>query len=101
MGRSFPLMYVLMERRDTASYQFLFNKIKELIPNVTVKNIMTDFEAATRKAIRMVFPSARLSGCYFHYIQAIVKRFRKYGLNDEKFALAREKVCVLRSFYTH
>lgn len=81
-----------MEKKDTVSYRTLFTKLRELIPNVHVNNFMTDYEAATRKAIREIFPNSRLSGCFFHYVQAIVKRFRRYKLDDDKFSLAKEKV---------
>lgn len=66
-----------------------------MIPNVRVKNCISDYEAATRRAIREVFPKSRLSGCYFHYVQAIVKKFKSFGLNCEKFSNARQQVCAL------
>lgn len=57
---------------------------------------MSDYEAATRKAIREVYPKARLTGCYFHYVQAVVKKFKKYGMrDDENFRDVREQVCAL------
>lgn len=38
---------------------------------------MTDFESGMRNAIRQVYPSCDLRGCYFHYTQAIRKKARK------------------------
>lgn len=90
------MMYILMEKRDTSSYKVIFEKLKALIPNNTITNCMSDYEAATRKAIRQVFPKARMSGCYFHYVQAVVKKFKKFGMrDDENFKDVREQVCAI------
>lgn len=67
--RSYPLAYILMTRRDTKSYELILSKLKSMLPGVNVETCMSDYEAATRKAIRIVFPKARLAGCYFHYVQ--------------------------------
>lgn len=57
---------------------------------------MTDYECATRKAAKKHFPLARLVGCYFHYIQAINRVARKFGLSkDEKFSTVIKYVCGL------
>lgn len=57
---------------------------------------MSDYEAATRKAVRAVFLKSRLSGCYFHYVQAVVKKFKRFGLKkDDKFKGAMEEVSAL------
>ncbi|XP_037033816.1 uncharacterized protein LOC119072663 [Bradysia coprophila] len=94
--KSYPLAYILMTKRDTSSYELILTKLKAMFPSVNVECCMSDYEAATRKAIRIVFPSARLAGCYFHYVQAIVKAFKRFGLkNDEKFDNVRQQVSVL------
>lgn len=36
---------------------------------MNVVNCMTDYEAATRKAIKDQFPNSKVTGCYFHYVQ--------------------------------
>lgn len=74
-----------MEKKNASSYRIIFNKIKAMIPKVNVTNCMSDYEAATRKAIREVFPKSTLSGCYFHYVQAIVKKISKFGLMNKKY----------------
>lgn len=85
-----------MEKRDTSSYKVIFEKLKALLPKNTISNCMSDYEAATRKAVREVFPTARMSGCYFHYVQAVVKKFKKYGMkDDDNFKEVREQVCAL------
>lgn len=72
-GRCYPLAYILMERKDYSSYMHEFDKLKELIPSINVVNCMSDYEAAIRKCIKKQFPESRISGCFFHYVQAINK----------------------------
>lgn len=44
-----------MERKDTASYELVLNKIKELISSkFRTVTCMTDYEAATRNAVNKV-----------------------------------------------
>lgn len=73
-GRCYPLAYILMEKKDFKSYMTVFNELKIMLPSMNVINCMTDYEAATRKAIKEQFPTSRISGCFFHYVQAIQRR---------------------------
>ena len=68
-------MYCLMERRTTAAYEQILETLKNIVlPNKTVKKIMTDYEASLRKALRKVFPEAQLLGCWFHFAKAVHKK---------------------------
>lgn len=98
-GRCYPLAYILMERRDYYSYMLIFDEIKKLIPSMNVVNCMSDYEAATRKALKEQFPNSRISGCFFHYVQGINKAAKRFGLKNKKdngkFEDTINKVCAL------
>lgn len=80
---SFPVMYALMTRKTTALYQSVFEKLHELLPDFQPSQVIADFEEAPANAIRAVFGDAvTVSGCWFHYSQALLKRLRKIGLTD-------------------
>lgn len=94
--RCFPLAYVLMERKDYRSYVKVFTELKKLVPSMKVVKCVTDYECATRKAILEQFPGVRLTGCYFHYIQALMKKGRRMGLlKDEELKSAINKIGAL------
>lgn len=43
-----------------------------------------------------MYPEAEIYGCFFHYVQAITKKFRTYRLNkDDKFAQVMQKIAAL------
>lgn len=94
--KSYPLAYILMENRSCASYDRVFSKLKELIPSDRVTEIMADYEAATRKEAKKHFPQARIVGCWFHYIQAVNRVAKRFGLlKDDKFSDAVKYISVL------
>ena len=87
-SKSIPVMYVFMSRRQCPDYIAVFTAILQLIldkkslaPYVTT--IMMDFEAALWSALRQMItdgifiPNLKLSGCTFHFCQAL---FRKLAL---------------------
>ena len=64
-----------MSNKSYISYRMVFTVIKELMLNHNLRftnenlMIMTDFECGLRKAIKEIFQSFSLKGCYFHYIK--------------------------------
>lgn len=44
-----------------------------------------------------MYPEAEVYGCFFHYVQAITKRFKKFGLNKNgsKFDRTMQKIAAL------
>lgn len=95
-NQCYPLAYIFMEKKTFESYDTIFQHLKFLMPSVEVVKLMTDYEAATRKALKKHYPNARLAGCFFHYVQAMVKSTKRFGLRkDERFQDAIKKICHL------
>lgn len=78
-----PLVYALMSNRETKSYVILLNLIKSQIPGWCPKTYKTDFETAMMKAVKLVFPTVVIKGCYFHYTNSIWKKARQLGLEKK------------------
>lgn len=66
-----PLIYVLMSNQRTESYVALLEMILSQLPGFNPIRFMTDYEAATMKAIETVFPQAVVKGCFYHYAKAL------------------------------
>lgn len=95
-NQCYPLAYIFMEKKTFTSYDIIFQNLKFMMPSVEVVKLMTDYEAATRKALKKHFPNARIAGCFFHYVQAMVKSTKRFGLrSDERFNDAVKKLCHL------
>eukprot|EP00057_Strongylocentrotus_purpuratus_P029385 XP_011683859.1 PREDICTED: uncharacterized protein LOC100890943 [Strongylocentrotus purpuratus] len=96
-----PLAYVLMSSKRKAAYRGAFQDLKSALPGpAAVEEIMIDFEAALWKVLPRCFPQARLSGCNFHWKQAVFRKIQALGLaamytRDEEKRLLLQQVMAL------
>ena len=77
------VVHALMTGRKEGLYRCIFQKIKEIAPTLSPDILMADYEAAIDSAMNTVFPDVRLTGCRFHYGQAILKKLKAVGLQTE------------------
>ena len=68
---AFPVMYALMTRKTRALYRAVFATMHNLVPEFVPENVMADCEEASVAAFQEVFGSVTVSGCWFHYCQAV------------------------------
>lgn len=60
-----------MTGRTTLLYRAVFRRLKELVVGLenSLRQTMSDFEAAIIAAVRAEFPACQISGCDFHFKQ--------------------------------
>lgn len=64
-----------MESKSRNSYDCVIRFVKQnLLTNLTVALIITDYEAALRDVLISAFPEARYAGCLFHHNQVKAKK---------------------------
>ncbi|XP_029053838.1 uncharacterized protein LOC114881267 [Osmia bicornis bicornis] len=65
-------------------YTAIWCKIKELAPMLhkNLKFTITDYETAAMVTLEQQFPSSIVKGCWFHYNQAVLRKWRHLGLTD-------------------
>jgi hypothetical protein len=82
-------VYFLLPNKTRETYDRMLVELRRLIPTANPNNVLVDFESATMGAFRVAFPNARVSGCYFHLSQSILRKVNEIGLkvqyerNDE------------------
>ena len=54
--------------------------VKKLCRRPKVQKVVTDFERAIWGGVKAVFPQVKISGCSFHWSQAVMKRVQEHGL---------------------
>ncbi|XP_071577721.1 uncharacterized protein [Temnothorax nylanderi] len=79
-GKVVPLVYALCPNRRKRTYQTLLRVLKDAIPGVAPKNVMSDFEMAFLKAVTLEFPECELKGCLFHFGQALWRSIQDHDL---------------------
>ena len=94
-------MYILLPNKSFATYNRLFCAIKQLQPQFSPSEWMTDFETAAINAIRVNFPQVNVSGCFFHLQQCMWRKVQNLGLtnayreDDGHFALCAKSLACL------
>ena len=63
----FPLFTVLAPQKDTATYDAILRRIRELLPDFKPARCNFDYKDAERLAMEEVFPETKLFGCWFHF----------------------------------
>ncbi|CAG2240451.1 unnamed protein product [Mytilus edulis] len=73
-------MFVLMSRKRKRDYKAVFERLKQVVPDLRVQAFCLDFESAAWSAIKTVFPTAEIKGCSFHWCQAVMRKVAMLGL---------------------
>lgn len=80
----FPLIYCLCTRKDEATYTLIFEHLKNAAEasnmNFSPDFVMLDFEMSAINAVRAVLPNSTVSGCLYHFSQAIWRQVVNLGL---------------------
>ncbi|XP_053989853.1 uncharacterized protein LOC128882298 [Hylaeus volcanicus] len=76
-------IFALCECRTAAMYEAIFKKIVSLVPQLqgNLQTVMCDYEKAPMEVIQAQFPTVTIHGCWFHFTQALLRRWRKLGLH--------------------
>lgn len=75
-----PLVFVLMSGRRKKHYNEVLAAIHELLSTTgRVKRAVMDFETALWRSFQECLPDTGISGCYFHYTQAIWRKVQNLG----------------------
>jgi len=81
-----PILYMpvicISKLKCSCMSQALRAVVSALPVEPVVAGFMSDFEAATWKALGQVFPDTVIKGCMFHFTQAIWRHVQQYGLQQ-------------------
>ncbi|XP_026730338.1 uncharacterized protein LOC113495674 [Trichoplusia ni] len=90
-----PLVYALLCDKKKSTYKLLFQLLKTTVPNTQVDFFKSDFEEAAMSGFLAVFPNAVVSGCFFHYKQALRRKSRDLGLSKNSIFRKHVALCTL------
>ena len=81
-GWRIPSAYGLLPGKTEILYTNLLEQLDEAA-DFCPDTVLTDFEMGLRNAVRNVWPGTTLRGCYFHFKQALWRRFAQSDLVPE------------------
>ncbi|CAK9291289.1 unnamed protein product [Gordionus sp. m RMFG-2023] len=83
-GVMIPIIHALLPDKTKETYIRLFQIITNFCAESQItfnpRFGQTDFKAAAISALKFVFPSMIIKGCFFHYSQALWRRCQSLGL---------------------
>ena len=76
-GLVIPVAHILMTSKHEGLYDAIWTELKTLVPGVWApESAMSDFETAILYSMERAFPGAKVSGCKFHYSQAVLRKVK-------------------------
>jgi len=80
--------------RSSECYDIILNMVKKKAEEYRIdlkpRQVAMDFEQALRKSFKNMWPEIKILGCYFHLLQAIVKRMKHTGV----YRLRRKSIAL-------
>lgn len=81
-----PIFLIPTTGKTEYLYNHIFNDIKLILKDANynledvTKYFMLDFEVGLQKAIKLNFPNALISGCFFHFVKCLWEKAKKLYL---------------------
>ena len=76
----------MLSDKIRTTYVRTFELVKEKAVSLSLsldpKIVLSDFEQAIKQAVDLCFLTAEFKGCYFHFSQALMRRFQAIGLQQ-------------------
>ena len=76
-------VYCLLTNKTRETYDRVMVELKRLIPSAAPSVILTDFETAAMSSFAQSYPAARITGCYFHLCQAVLRKVNELGMKAD------------------
>lgn len=76
-------VYCLLTNKSAATYTRLHDELRNLIPTAAPGSVLVDFERAAINTFSTAYPTAQVSGCYFHLCQSVVRKVNEVGLKSD------------------
>ena len=81
-GWRIPCTYGLLPGKTRILYTNLLEQL-DAAADLSPDTVLLDYEAGLRRAVLTIWPGTTIRGCYFHYMQALWRRFAQSDLVPE------------------
>ena len=90
-NKRFPGGYILINNKTECCYIEIFKSFRSIVTientkSLKVKGITTDFELGLINAVKSIFSDVKYTGCFFHYVRAVTKKFKILKLHKIKIS---------------
>ncbi|CAG0896418.1 unnamed protein product [Darwinula stevensoni] len=97
---SMPVVFAFLPDKRMDTYRKLFQALLEICTKAGLsfspKLFLLDFERAVITTLQLIFPSAMVKGCYFHFTQAIYRKVQELGISGPFMKSKEVKLWIRR-----
>ncbi|KAI1712185.1 MULE transposase domain-containing protein [Ditylenchus destructor] len=79
-NRLIVAVQALIPGKKSSYYREVLDVVRRLVNPVQPVKLISDFEMSLLKAVRLVFPACHLTGCNFHFAQALYRKAKGMGI---------------------
>jgi len=73
-----PLCFILMSHRRKRDYRVVFKALTNLMSSISLREVISDFEAALWRSVRVLGEQIQHRGCVFHWTQAVWRKMQRF-----------------------
>ena len=96
-NQTLPLLDCLLSAKDSPTYTRLFRLIVDKANELGMGGSrIIDYEAAIARSLRYVVRGVTIKGCYFHYCQALRRRYQRLGLTNYVYTPGTVRTVIYR-----
>lgn len=78
-----PAIFCLLPNKQQSTYEKVFRFLLDRY-KISLKFFKCNYEQALINAVEKIFPQIKVSGCFFHFKRAIIKKATELGMMDDK-----------------
>ncbi|CAG0902224.1 unnamed protein product [Darwinula stevensoni] len=97
---SMPVVFAFLPDKRMDTYRKLFQALLEICTKAGLsfspKLFLLDFERGVITTLQLIFPSAMVKGCYFHFTQAIYRKVQEHGISGPFMKSKEVKLSIRR-----
>lgn len=99
-GIKSPGLFVTLNSKKQICYEYIFRDIKNILTSygkypLALKTYTIDYEKSLENALQIIFPEAKRIGCFFHYVQSLVRWMKNNGLGKKEKKEVRENIIYI------
>lgn len=79
----YPVVFALLPNKKKETYVRLFQLILNAVPNWTPRQVNVDYEVSAISALKEVFATVKVRGCYFHMKKCLWRKVQDLGLTRD------------------
>ena len=76
-------MLLLGQNKIQVLYDRMWNEAKRMIILASPETILLDFESAAKNTFRSAFLNAKVTGCYFHLTQSVMRKVYEIAVKED------------------